>query len=457
MLKIYNTLTRKKEEFIPLYDNEARVYTCGPTVYNYAHIGNLRAYIFADVLIRTLRYNGYKVKWVMNITDVGHLTSDADIGEDKLEKGARREKKTVWEIAQYYTKKFHEDTARLNISKPTVECRATDHIKEQINLIKKLEKKGVTYRTSDGIYFDTSLIKDYGKLAGGQLKEIQAGKRVELGEKKNPTDFALWKFSPQDKKRQMEWESPWGVGFPGWHIECSAMSMKYLGETFDIHTGGIDHIPIHHTNEIAQSETATGKLFVRYWMHSAFLVLDKGEKMAKSGENFVTLDVLVKKGFWPLAYRYLTFLTHYRKPLHFSFSALQAAQTALQDIYEKVAEWPKGGKAIPEYKTKFLDYLNDDLNMPRVIALVHEIIASSFSSPDKRATLEEMDKVLALDLGKQKKAAIPAQVKKWAQERQAARQAKDWERADALREKIEKEGYIIEDISLTQYKIKKKL
>ena len=280
-LKLYNTLTRKEEIFKPLKKGHGGIYECGPTVYWYQHIGNLRRYIFGDVLTRVLKYNGYKIKRVMNVTDVGHLTSDSDTGEDKIEKAARREKKTAKQISNYYLRVFKDDLKKLNIIEPNVWSKATEHIKEQIELIKKLEKKGYTYKTNDGIYFDTSKLKDYGKLARLNIKDLKAGKRIKVGEKRNKTDFALWKFSSKPGVRQQEWKSPWGVGFPGWHIECSAMSMKYLGEHFDIHTGGIDHIPVHHINEIAQSEAATGKKFVNYWIHGGWLLF-KGDKMAKS-------------------------------------------------------------------------------------------------------------------------------------------------------------------------------
>ncbi|MEM4245179.1 MAG: cysteine--tRNA ligase, partial [Candidatus Nanoarchaeia archaeon] len=290
-LKFYNTLTRKKEVFKPIHDKKVGIYTCGPTVYWYQHIGNLRSYIFSDLLKKVLLFNGYEVKHVMNVTDVGHLTSDADEGEDKIEKAAAKEGKSAKEIADYYWKVFRNDFKKLNIAEPTVWCKATEHIKEQIDLIKRLEKKGYTYRTDDGIYFDTSKFKDYGKLARLKKEGLEAGKRIELKDKKNITDFALWKFSEKPGVRQQEWDSPWGVGFPGWHIECSAMSMKHLGEHFDIHTGGIDHIPVHHTNEIAQSEAATGKKFVNYWMHGAFLT-SKGEKISKSKGGLYTIAEL---------------------------------------------------------------------------------------------------------------------------------------------------------------------
>jgi len=312
-LKFYNTLTRKLEDFNPLNPPNVGLYTCGPTVYMYAHIGNLRTYIFEDILKRVLLANNYKVNHVMNITDVGHLTSDADTGDDKLEKEAIKENKNAWEIAAFYTAAFQKDLEELNIIPPDIWCKATDHINEQIELVKKLESKGFTYRTDDGIYFDTSKVADYGKLAGLDIEGLRAGIRVEMvAGKKNPTDFALWKFSPTNVKRQMEWDSPWGKGFPGWHIECAAMSMKYLGETFDIHCGGIDHIPVHHTNEIAEAESATGKPFVKYWLHGEFLELKEG-RMGKSEGNAILVSTLKEKGFDPLSYRYLVLNTHYRK------------------------------------------------------------------------------------------------------------------------------------------------
>ncbi|MBU2542036.1 cysteine--tRNA ligase, partial [Patescibacteria group bacterium] len=353
MLKLYNTLSRKKEEFTPLKkglfkSKEVGLYTCGPTVYNYAHIGNLRSYVFEDILKRTLEYNKYKVKHVMNITDVGHLTSDADEGEDKMEKGAKREGKTAWEIAEFYTQAFKSNLHDLNIEEPNIWCKATDHIPEQIKLVQKLIEKGVTYETSDGIYFDTTKIDDYGKMANLKNQKLKAGERVDMGEKKNTTDFSLWKWSSRHSelhperptgsegslsspKRQMEWKAFGRMGFPGWHLECSAMATKYLGEQFDIHCGGIDHIPVHHTNEIAQSETATGKKpWVKYWLHNEFLNMANPStgaqgKMAKSAGNFITLDTLKTHNINPLAYRYFLLQTHYRKQLSFSWEALEAA------------------------------------------------------------------------------------------------------------------------------------
>ncbi len=316
-LYLYNTLNRKKEIFKPIQDKKVGLYTCGPTVYNFAHIGNLRTFIFEDILKRALLYNGYRVKHIMNITDVGHLTGDRDMGEDKMEKGAQREGKTAWEIAEFYTRAFKQDMTHLNILEPTLWCKATDTIPEQIELIKTLEDKEFTYNISDGVYFDTSKFEGYTKLSNQDLEALQEGARVERNpEKRNATDFALWKFSPEGVKRQMEWDSPWGVGFPGWHIECSAMSMKFLRDQLDIHCGGVDHIDVHHTNEIAQSEAATGNKFFNFWMHGAFLIISGGKKMAKSDGNFLTLDsTFIQNGIDPRVYRISTYQTHYRTPM----------------------------------------------------------------------------------------------------------------------------------------------
>lgn len=429
------------------------MYCCGPTVYNYAHIGNLRTYIFEDLLKRTLLFNGFKVKHIVNITDVGHLTSDADEGEDKMLKGARREKRTVWQIADYYTKAFQRDIKALNLLEPDLWPKATNHITEQINQIKQLEKKGFTYRTDDGLYFDTSKLKDYGKLARLKKEELQAGKRVELKEKKNITDFALWKFSLKDKKREMEWESPWGVGFPGWHIECSAMSIKYLGEQFDLHCGGIDHIPVHHTNEIAQAEAATGKKpWVNYWLHGEFLIIGKENKMAKSGENFVTLATLGDKGFDPLDYRYFCLGTHYRKPLMFSYEALEGAKIARKKLNEAVLAIKKeesvvkNPKLVNQYQKQFTEEVNDDLNIPQALATLWELIKEkNLSSTEKYDLLLEFDKIFALDLDKVKADKIPAEIMELAEEREAARKKKNWKKADQIRRIVQEKGYMIGD------------
>ena len=459
MLKLYNTLTRKKEIFKPLKYDLVRIYTCGPTVYQYAHIGNLRTYIFEDLLKRVLLYNKYKVKHVMNITDVGHLTSDADTGEDKLEVAKKRERRTAWEIAEFYTKAFKEDIKKLDILLPNIWCKATDHIKEQINLIKLLEKKGFTYKTEDGIYFDTSKLRDYGKLARLKKEKLKSGIRIDIKDKKHATDFALWKFSPKDKKRDMEWNSPWGIGFPGWHIECSAMSMKYLGRTFDIHCGGIDHIPIHHTNEIAQSEATTGKKFVNYWLHGEFLVL-KDIKMAKSGENFITLNTLIEKSYDPLAYRYLCLTAHYKSPLDFSYESLDSAKSALNRLKNKILElknkkdnWHNDNALT--YEKRFLEYINDDLNVPRALALLWELLDdNNLTMQDKYKLAIKFDKMLGLNLGQAKKEKIPKEIIKLAEEREKSRKLKKWDVSDKLRQEIKHKGYLIEDAD-SGYIIKK--
>ncbi len=449
-LYLYNTLTRKKEIFKPLHDNEVRLYTCGPTVYNYAHIGNLRTYIFEDILRRVLEYNGFKVKHVENITDVGHLTDDADQGEDKVEKMAREKKMTAWEIAEFFTKAFKEDIKKLNIKEPNIWCKATDHIKDQIETIKKIEAAGYTYRTADGIYFDTSKLKNYGELARLDPQQLKAGARVEMGEKKNPTDFALWKFSPQDKKRQMEWDSPWGKGFPGWHIECSTMSTKYLGVPFDIHCGGIDHIPVHHTNEIAQTWAAEGKKMANFWLHGEFLVIDE-KRMGKSEGNFITLQTLIDKGYHPLAYRYFVLNAHYRQKLNFSWSALDFAQHSLENLYRLVGELEEPEIGCAEYEDKFLRAINDDLNTPQALAIVWDLLKSDYPPSAKAASLFKFDQVLALDLEKkfkeikEKIKELPEQVQQLLKERQQAREEKNWQLSDKLRDEIEELGYIVED------------
>jgi cysteinyl-tRNA synthetase len=457
MLKLYNTLTRQKEKFNPLNKKEVGLYTCGPTVYDYAHIGNLRTYIFEDILKRVLKYNGYKVKHVMNITDVGHLTDDADQGEDKLEKGSRREGKTVWEIAEFYTKTFKEDMKKLNLIEPDIWCKATDYIEEQINFVKKLEEKGFTYKLDDGIYFDTSKYPDYAKLGKLNIEGQEEGARVEkVAGKKNPTDFALWKFSPKKEKRQMEWESPWGIGFPGWHLECSAMSIKHLGEEFDIHCGGTDHIPVHHTNERAQNWGLTGKESVKFWLHGAFLNINEG-KMAKSEGNFITLQTLEKKKINPLAYRFLALQTHYRSQLSFSWESLQAAQNGLENLYNVIRNWSENPKiGCVEYEKKFLTALNDDLDIPKAMVIMWKLIKDGeLPISAKKQSILKFDQVLGLGLDKLKPIEIPEKVKKLAQEREKARKNKDWDKADELRGKIEELGFEMED-SKKGFMIKKK-
>jgi cysteinyl-tRNA synthetase len=462
-LKLYNSLERKKSEFSPIQPGKVGLYTCGPTVYNFAHIGNLRTYIFEDILKRVLRYNDFQVKHVMNITDVGHLTGDRDMGEDKMEKGARREGRTAWEIAEFYTRAFESDIALLNIIEPDIWVKATDTISDQIELIKILEAKGYTYRTGDGIYFDTARFKDYTRLSHQNIESLREGARVEKNpEKRNATDFALWKFSPEGARRQMEWDSPWGTGFPGWHIECSAMSMKYLGEQLDIHCGGTDHIDVHHTNEIAQSEAATGRKFFNCWMHGAFLIIAGGKKMAKSDENFLTLqNAFVKKGISPLVYRFAAFQTHYRKPMEYSEESIQAARNGLQHLQNQVrqaAQKSTGQKGAvqEELKTRFLEAINDDLNMPRAMAVVQDMLKSSMGDADKHATILDYDRVLGLSLDQvDKLEKLPQEIKNLVAERQTARDAKDWAASDRLRDTIQDLGYLVQDTKGGMQVIKK--
>jgi cysteinyl-tRNA synthetase len=452
-LYLYNTLTRQKEAFVPIRSGEVGLYTCGPTVYNFAHIGNLRTYIFEDVLKRVLTFNGYTVRHVMNITDVGHLTGDRDMGEDKMEAGSRREGKTAWGIAEFYAQAFKQDIARLNILEPTIWCKATDSIPEQIDLIRILEEKGFTYQTRDGIYFDTAKFPGYASLSSQNLEALQEGARVEKNpEKRNATDFALWKLSPPGARRQMEWDSPWGVGFPGWHIECSAMSMQFLGDQLDIHCGGIDHIDIHHTNEIAQSEAATGRKFFNFWMHGAFLNIQGGKKMAKSEENFLTLDnALVKRGIPPLAYRFAAFLTHYRKPMEYSDESIQAAKNGLEHLCNQVRELTDGGKSASgvvssAHREKFLEAVNDDLNMPRALAVVQEMLKSDIPPSEKHGTILEFDRVLGLSLDQvDQREELSAEVQLLVEARRRARESKNWAESDRLRDAIQSMGYIVKD------------
>lgn len=447
MLELYNTFTRKKEIFKPLKKDAVRLYSCGPTVYDYDHLGHAWNYMMVDILKRVLEYNGYKVRHVMNITDVGHLTQDRDDGEDKMEKTAREQNKNAREIADYYTKIFFAHRERLNMIYPEVVCKATDHIAEMIALIKILEKKGYTYQTSDGIYYDVKKFPKYGKLSGNTLDKLKAGARVEVNpEKKHPADFALWKFSPKNEKRQMEWDSPWGIGFPGWHLECSAMSMKYLGPTFDLHTGGEDNIFPHHECEIAQSEAATGKKFVNYWLHDRFLIVE-GQKMSKSLKNYYRLEDIEQKGFNPLALRYLFLTSHYLSNMNFTWSGLEGAQNALNKLYKIIAEYGKPSGSCPEFEDKFLEAINNNLNMPLALGCVWELIKSNCPNPAKKASLLKFDKVLGLKLAEIKKeeVKVPEEIKKLAQDREKARQEKNWAEADKLRKKIEKNGYSIED------------
>jgi len=451
LMKLYNTLTRKKEEFDPAKPDNVGLYCCGPTVYNYAHIGNLRTYVFQDLLRRVLEYNGYVVNHVMNITDVGHLTSDADEGEDKMKEGAEREKKTSWEIAEIYTQAFLEDMDRLNLLKPTSKPKATDNIAVMIEQIQKLETNGHTYAGSNGnIYFDTSTMNDYGKLAQLDKQELLSGARVEVDQcKKNPTDFVLWFVSSKHGNQDMQWDSPWGRGFPGWHIECSAMSNQYLGDQFDIHCGGIDHIPVHHTNEIAQAEGASNKRpWVKCWIHGNFLVLKDREKMAKSGENFLTLRILMEKGYDPLDYRYFCLQTHYRKELAFDWKGLDSARTGLRRLKEKVLSLSgKEGVLNEEYIDQFESAISNDLNIPKALGIAWELIDDpKVEDGDALTTIKKMDEVLGLNLDKPVKFELPPQISEWILARNKARNDKDWVLADELRNRIEESGmWIVKD------------
>ena len=449
-LMLYDNYARERRRFEPLVAGAAGLYTCGPTVYDYQHIGNFRTFLFEDLLKRVLEWNGYAVRHVMNITDVGHLTSDADTGEDKMEKGARRTGKTAWEIAQLYTDAFIDDMGRLNMEMPSVLSRATDHIQDQIEFIVDIEKNGFTYRTSDGIYFNTSLQPDYGFLARLDKAGLEAGKRVELGEKKSITDFALWKFSAPGEHRQMEWESPWGTGFPGWHIECSAMAQKFLGDFFDIHCGGEDHIPVHHTNEIAQTEARVGTRLANFWMHAYFL-LSNDAKMAKSAGEFLRLQSLIDRGYDPLAYRYLCLTAHYRTQLNFTWDALDAGAKGLDRLRNGVFALGAIGANFAEpdagYRERFTAEINDDLNLPRALALAWEVLRGDLPAATKKATLLDFDRVFGLGLESwtPKAESIPESIAALATARAAAREARQWAEADRLRAEIQAAGWEMED------------
>jgi cysteinyl-tRNA synthetase len=448
-LHLYDNFERRLRVFTALRPGAVGLYTCGPTVYDYQHIGNFRTFLFEDVLKRVLEWNGYDVRHVMNVTDVGHLTSDADTGEDKMEKGARRVGKSAWEIAKLYTDAFLDDMQRLGIEPPLVLCRATDHIAEQVAFIADIERNGFTYRTSDGIYFDTSRQPDYGFLARLDRAGLEAGKRVDLGEKKSATDFALWKFSMPGEQRQMEWQSPWGVGFPGWHIECSAMAQKYLGDYFDIHCGGEDHIPVHHTNEIAQTEARVGTRLANFWMHGYFLLANDA-KMAKSAGEFLRIQALVERGYDPLAFRYLCLTAHYRGQLNFTWDALDAAQTGLERLRVGTHDLPGGGVAIPEYVERFTVAVNDDLNLPKALSLAWEVLRGDTADrASVKATLLAFDRVFGLGLAAwfPVQEAIPDAVTALAQARRAARASKQWAEADRLRGELRSAGWEIEDRS----------
>ena len=449
-MKLYNTLSRSKEEFIPIKPGKAGMYSCGPTVYNYAHIGNMRTYVFMDVLRRTLEAYGYKVKSVMNITDVGHLTSDADEGEDKMARAAQEQKKTPWEIAQYYTDVFFKDLQALNIKRPNLTPKATEHIKEMLDFVQALAARGYGYETDDGIYFDISKFPDYGKLSGNDLEAQLAGARVEGNQqKRHPADFALWKKAP--KEHIMQWESPWGMGYPGWHIECSAMSRKYLGDTFDLHTGGVDHIPVHHENEIAQSEALLGHPAVHYWMHGEFMMVDGG-KMSKSLGNTYTISDLISRGYAPLAFRYLCLNAHYRSKLNFTWEAMSGAQVSyirlLEGAYrhKNAPRSPQAALLAQDAWEQFLEAAGDDLNIPKALGVAWTLIRSNIKSADIYDALLKMDGILGLNLAQyepeqQQDEPLPAEIAQLAEERQKARANKDWALSDNLREELRAKGY----------------
>jgi cysteinyl-tRNA synthetase len=458
-ISLQNTLSGQKEIFKPLQKGKVGMYHCGPTVYDYLHVGHLRVYTLADLLRRLFESEGYSVLQVINITDVGHLTSDQDEGEDKMELKAKGEGKSAHDIAKYFTDVFYEDLKRLNIKiDDTRFPAASEHITEQIKLLEELEKNGHTYKTSDGIYFDTSTFKDYGKLGHINLAGLEEGARIGINnEKKNPTDFALWKFSRPEERRQQEWPSPWGVGYPGWHLECSAMSMKYLGETFDIHTGGIDHIPVHHNNEIAQSESATGKNFADYWLHGAFVNIE-GTKISKSLKNGIRLVELEEKGLHPLALKYWFYTSHYRTPTNFTEEAIKSADTA----YRKILDFLGSNKnsdtdstsasfdEIDEYKRRFADHMRDDLDTPKAISVMWEMIKdNSLPHSPKADAIYFFDQYLGLNLKKEAEInmniEIPKEVQSLINDREAARKEKDWSKADELRQKISEFGYEIKD------------
>ena len=447
-LKIYNTLTRKKEEFKSIDKNEVKMYSCGPTVYNFAHIGNLRAYLFMDNLRRVLKYNGYKLTHAMNITDVGHLVSDADEGEDKMLKAARRENKDPFEIADFYTKIFLEDMKKLNIDMPEIICRATEHVDIMEDYVKKIIENGYAYETENTIYFDTAKLDKYGVLSNRNIEDQKAGARVDFDtSKKNSTDFALWIKAPEN--HLMKWDSFFGKAYPGWHLECSAMSKKYLGEVFDIHTGGMDHIPVHHENEIAQAKGYCGKIPANYWMHIDFLQVNGG-KMSKSLNNLYTLEDLKEKGYDPEVYKMFNFSSHYKKPINFTFEAMDAAKVALNRLKEGykrhlVGEQIVHESIVNEFEEKFLDAINDDLNMPLALSVIWDVVKYDKKSKTLAELLLKFDSVLGLNIEKEEKIDLPEEIIKIVEERKEARVNKNWAKSDELRDKLISLGYTVKD------------
>lgn len=454
-VKLYNTLTKQKSDFVPLNGNEVRIYSCGPTVYSYAHIGNFRTYIFMDNLRRMLEYNGYNLKHVMNITDVGHLESDSDEGEDKMEKAAKKENKSPYEIAEVYTKAFFKDMEKLHIEKPEIIAKATEHIPDMLEFAKEIVKNGYGYETSTAIYFDVSKLDKYPVLSNRNIDEQIAGARVDVDpEKRNPYDFAIWIKAP--KNHIMKWDSPWGLSYPGWHLECSAMSRKYLGEEFDIHTGGVDHIPTHHENEIAQSKGAFGKIPARIWMHVEFLQIDGG-KMSKSLGNVYTISQLEEKGIEPLAFKLFCYTAHYRTKLNFTFEGALASQKALNRLREAFEKNKNGNddvadELIQEYKEKFTEAINDDLNMPLAMGTVWEVARNDLKSKKIADLLLDFDKVLGLDLEnsekyieEQSKMDLPDEIIELIEKRKKAREEKNWQLSDEIRDVLKEKGYLVKD------------
>src|SRR5258708_26547897 len=461
-MKLFNSLTRQKEEFKPINPPKVGMYTCGITAYDYAHIGHGRKYTMDDILRRSLTTLGFEVTHVQNVTDVGHLVSDSDSGEDKLEKGAKKAGKTVWEVAEFFTNDFYAQMDKLNILRPSVICKATDNIPEQIELIKKIIANGYGYDTPEAVYFDTAKFKDYGKLFGQSLKDKKVAVRdeVETGtHKKNPADFTLWfKRVGRFENHTMHWDSPWGDGFPGWHIECSAMSIKYLGEQFDIHTGGEYHLPIHHPNEIAQSEAGTGRHpFVKYWIHYAFLTVD-GVKMSKSLGNFYTVNDIIKKGYNPIALRYFYLTAHYKKPLNFTFEALGAAQNALEKLRSQVQSLKSQTERnalseeklsqVDNFRNEFIETISDDLNTPEALAVFWSMLKSNIPSSDKYDLAMTFDEILGLKLNlpaRQNQKEMTQEIKDMITKREELRKEGKYEEADRIREEIIKMGYTVSD------------
>lgn len=477
-LRLYNTLGYKMEDFVPIKNKEVGFYGCGPTVYNYAHIGNLRAYVFQDTLSRLLRFLGYSLTHVMNITDIGHLSGDSDEGEDKMVKTAQERGQSVLEIADFYTKAFFNDTERLNIRRPDVVCKATDHVPEMIELIKRIEANGHTYSAGGNLYYDITTFQQYGELAALRIEDLKAGARIEVDEnKRNPHDFVLWFTKSKFENQALVWDSPWGKGYPGWHIECSAMSMKYLGEQFDIHSGGIDHIRIHHTNEIAQSQGATGKKWVNYWLHNEFLVMNKG-KMSKSAGNFITLEKVIEAGFAPLDYRFLLLGGHYRTQLNFSWEAMETAKNARRNLEQRIANLLNGETELPDipadnltadyaftllqseksrqYLTDFIQALEEDISTPRALSVLQQAVKEKeLSTAEILLLLRIFDTVLGLNLIEEAQSLSSmkengtienaAEIERLVAERTESKKKKDFQRADEIRELLKKQGIILED------------